>query len=463
MCSSERETDKTPVQSSVMISVSGIRGVVGGGLSPELIVRYAAALGTLYGPGRVLVGRDSRISGEMVRSAVFSALISVGCDPVDLGICPTPTVEYAVQESNAVAGIIITASHNPVEWNALKLLNGNGLFLNEKEGGRITRIIEDHGYAYKNWETLGTAGAYEGAITDHIDAVLRIPYIDVDVIRKKRFRVAYDCVNGAGGTILPELFESLGCETHPLNLDPSGRFAHAPEPVPANIRRLSDVVRATGSDIGFAVDPDVDRLALVSEKGTPLGEEYTIVLAVHHVLSKEKGPVAVNVSTTRAVQEVCRTFDVPCFLTPVGEIHVVSRMLREKAVIGGEGNGGIILPSVHPGRDAPVGIAVILQLLTEFGGPLSALWESMPHYRMTKEKIHTGETDPETLIQRLREVHQEDRIDLTDGLRIDRTGGWVHVRKSNTEPVIRVIAESSTDKKSKQLCEETLQRLRDWM
>ena len=446
-----------------MISVSGIRGIVGSGLTPELIVQYVAALGTAFGPGQVYVGRDSRTSGEMVRSAVFSALISVGCDPVDLGVCSTPTVEFAVQESDAVAGVVISASHNPVEWNALKLLDSSGLFLDKDEGARISRIVEERSFQYTNWEGLGVPGSYKHAVEDHISAVLRIPYLDLAAIRKRRFRVVYDCVNGAGATILPDLFDALGCDTHPLNLEPHGHFAHTPEPTPANIEELCKWVRETGSHVGFAVDPDVDRLAIVSEKGDPLGEEYTIVLAASLILSKKKGPVVVNVSTTRAVQDVCRSSDVECLQTPVGESHVVSRMKEVDAVVGGEGNGGVILPDVHPGRDAPVAIALTLQHLTEFNGPLSALWDSMPRYSMTKQKIEIGNVDLDQLIEQLEKAHRGDEFNRIDGLRIDSDDGWVHIRKSNTEPIIRVITEASHLERAKSLSEDTVKQIRALM
>ena len=436
----------------VMISVSGIRGIVGEGLTPELIVNFSAAVGTFYGNGNVLVGRDSRVTGEMVRTAVFSGLMSVGCHPVDLGVCPTPTVQLAVQNSAAVGGIVITASHNPVEWNALKLLSPEGLFLDEDEGNHVKRIIDESRFRYVPWDKVGRIEKYDRAIDDHIEAVLNIPYIDVDRIHKRKFRIAFDCVNGAGGTILPKLFEKLGCVTFPLNEEPNGRFAHTPEPVPENLGDLCDRVLQSRADIGFGVDPDVDRLAIVSETGEPLGEEYTVTLAARYILLKTKGKVVVNLSTTRAVEDVANETDAEVIRTKVGEIHVAKKMKEVGAVIGGEGNGGVLLPELHLGRDAPLAIALTLQHLLEFGGSISELWKSLPQYAMTKRKINIGNSDPDKILKKIELKHQNDRLNLLDGVKINRPDSWVHIRKSNTEPIIRVIAEAKTKQASEDLC-----------
>jgi len=443
----------------VMVSISGIRGIVGEGLTPELIVNFSAAAGTFYGDGNVMVGRDSRVTGEMVKAAVFSGLMSVGCNPVDLGICSTPTVEMAVKNSDAVGGIIITASHNPLEWNALKLLTSEGLFLDQEEGEKIKQIIEGKQFSYAPWNKIGEIKKYNRATEDHIEAVLKIPYINVEKIRKRKFKVAFDCVNGAGGTIIPELLKELGCETFPMNEEPTGFFAHTPEPVPANLKDLSEHVKKNKAEIGFAVDPDVDRCAIVAETGEPLGEEYTVTLATKLILSKKKGPVTVNISTTRAVDDVASKFGIAVTRTPVGEINVAKKMKEINAVIGGEGNGGVILPNIHLGRDAPVAIVLTLQHITETGGTISELWKSLPQYVMTKKKIDIGSSNPDEILEKIKDAHSHEKLNLIDGIKIERPTSWVHIRKSNTEPIIRVIAEAKTKKESEELCNSFLKEI----
>jgi phosphomannomutase len=426
-----------------MISVSGIRGIVGDGLTPELIVNFSAAVGTFVGPGRVMVGRDSRVTGEMVRGAVFSGLMSVGCDPVDLGVVPTPTVQIATERSDAKGGIVITASNNPAEWNALKLLSREGMFLDEEQGLEVKRIAEAGAFAYKPWDKIGKASVQSDSVRKHIDAVLKIPYIDVDLIRKKKFRVAFDSVNGAGGVILPELLKEFGCEVHPLNEEPHGRFSHKPEPLPENMRDLCEWVLKTGADVGFAVDPDVDRCAIVSEKGQFIGEEYTVTLATELILSKKRGMVAVNLSTTRAVDDVASRFGCEVVRTKVGEIHVAKKMKEIGAVIGGEGNGGVILPDVHLGRDAPVAIALTLQAMAESGDPVSALWNRLPRYFIVKRKIGIGGVNPDEILKKMGE-NTDEKLNLMDGLKIERPHSWIQIRKSNTEPIIRVMTEAAS-------------------
>jgi len=445
----------------VMISVSGIRGIVGEGLTPELLVNYSSAAGTYYGQGKVLVGRDSRVTGEMVKNAVFCGLQSVGCSPVDLGICPTPTVELAVQDSDAVGGIIITASHNPIEWNALKLLNSKGLFLDQEEGEQIKKIISSQAYSFSKWDAIGTPEKFEGAVQEHIKKILEMRYINAAKIRKRKFKVAYDCVNGAGGSIIPDLLKELGCKAFPLNQEMTGIFAHDPEPVPQNLQQLSSMVMDKKADIGFAVDPDVDRLAIVDENGDPLGEEYTVTLAARFILSKIKSNIVVNLSTTRAVDDIARLAGVKCFRTSVGEIHVAKKMLAIKAAVGGEGNGGVILPEIHPGRDAPVALALILQVLLEHEGTVSELYQTLPHYVITKKKIRIDNKNPDVILEKFINNHKQEKIDLTDGVRIDRTNSWAHIRKSNTEPVIRVVAEAENRDQSEALTEAILDEIKN--
>jgi phosphomannomutase len=444
----------------VMISVSGIRGIVGEGLTPELLVNFSAAVGTFYGPGKVMVGRDSRVTGEMVRGAVFSGLMSVGCDPVDLGIVPTPTVQLATERSEAVGGIVITASHNPAEWNALKLLGRNGMFLDEEQGLEVKRMVEAGAFDYKPWDQIGKASSQDDAVEDHIDAVLRIPYVDLNRIRGRKFKVAFDSVNGAGGVILPELLREFGCTVHPLNAEPHGRFAHKPEPLPENLKDLCAWVRKTGADVGFAVDPDVDRCAIVAESGEFIGEENTITLATRLVLSKKKGIVVVNLSTTRAVDDVAAGFGCEVVRSKVGEIHVAKKMKEIGAVIGGEGSGGVILPDVHLGRDAPVAIALILQSLAESGESVSTLWSRLPRYCIVKRKIEIGGSNPDELLKKLGENHREEKLNQLDGLKIERPDSWIQIRKSNTEPIIRVMAEAVNQNEATILAERFIEEVK---
>lgn len=446
-----------------MISISGIRGIIGEGLTPELLVNYSAAVGTFYGKGCVMVGRDSRITGEMVKHSVYSGLMSVGCNPVDLGICSTPTVQMAVKNSDAIGGIVITASHNPAEWNALKLLSSEGLFLDSEQGDTVKNIVTNEEYKFVPWNEIGQSDRYQKATVDHLEALFRIPMINSEKIRRCKFTVAYDCVNGAGGTILPQLFQTLGCNTLPINLEPNGLFAHTPEPVPQNLKGLCQTVRKDKADIGFAVDPDVDRCAIVSNTGEPIGEEVTIVLATKFILSKKKGSVVVNVSTTRAIDDIGQQFGVPVYRTPVGEIHVAKKMRDIGAVIGGEGNGGVILPELHLGRDAPVAIALVLQLLCETGESIEKLRNELPHYTITKKAINIGNHNPEEILTKIEQNHQNETINKIDGLKIEREKSWIHIRKSNTEPIIRIIAEASSQNKSKSLCNLYIKEIKEFI
>ena len=447
----------------VMISVSGIRGIVGEGLSPELIVNYAAAVGTYFGPGKVMVGRDSRVTGEMVKHAVFSALMSVGCSPVDLGVCSTPTVEMAVKNSDAVGGVIVTASHNPANWNALKLLSHEGVFLTADEGTQVKSIVENGQYKFAKYDAVGQLSSQTNATEKHLQAILDLPFIDVDAIRKRQFKVVYDCVNGAGGTILPQLFEALGCQAVALNPEPTGLFAHNPEPRPENLMDICEAVKQNQAEVGFAVDPDVDRLAIVSDQGVFIGEENTITLMTQFMLSIKKGPVAVNLSTTRAVEDVAQAADCPAYRSPVGEIHVVEKMKAVSAVIGGEGNGGVILPDLHLGRDAIVGIAMMLQYLLESGKTVTDLWQALPQYTMIKEKIEIGAANPDVIMRQIETNHASETLNLDDGIKIDYPAGWVHIRKSNTEPIIRIIAEGITKDKTQALCDSFIREIQGMM
>lgn len=446
--------------SKLMISVSGIRGVVGESLTPEVVMKYAAAFGTLMGPGKVVVGSDTRVTGPMVKHAVIAGLQSVGCSVVDVGICPTPTVQMATEKVGECGGIIITASHNPVQWNALKLLSREGLFLTAEVGNRVNELVASQNFNYVGWEKIGKYETYAHAIADHEQAVLSLPYLNLPAIQKQHYKVVVDCVNGAGAVMLPAFLRKFGCEVVELNCTPDGIFPHTPEPVPENLTQLCDRVKAVSADIGFAVDPDSDRLAIVSDAGAPLGEEYTLALAINFLLGKKSGPVVLNASTSLASEDVAKKHGVPVVRTKVGEIHVAQKMGEIKAAIGGEGNGGVILPDIHLGRDAIVGIALILQTLTEFGGTISELKATLPQYTIVKKKIELGQADPNQILTKLLQNHRAEPVDQIDGLKFLKPQAWVQVRASNTEPIIRIMAEATSQAAADDLAEKFIQEIK---
>ncbi len=429
--------------SRLMVSVSGIRGVVGDTFTPPVIQKYVAAFGKIMGK-KIVVGRDSRVTGSMVEHLVIGTLNAIGCDVSIIGICPTPTVQLAVENLHADGGIAITASHNPIEWNALKLIDPDGLFLDEESSAAIVAGADSTGPEYVTWDKIGRCEEYPYAIRDHKEAIFNLPYVDVPALRKRRFRVALDCVNGAGAVFLPEFLRDLGCEVVELNTVPNGMFPHTPEPVPENLTGLINVVKSNSVDVAFAVDPDSDRLAILSEKGEPLVEEYTLALAVKFFLAKKPGTVVVNASTTRAIDDIVHSFGEKVIRTKVGEVHVAKRIREEHAVIGGEGNGGVILPDVHLGRDAPVAVALTLQHLLEFGKPISELRAGLPQYVIVKKKIKIGRSNPDEILAGIKENHEYEQLDLIDGVKINREKSWLQLRKSNTEPIIRVFAEAPT-------------------
>lgn len=443
---------------SLMVSISGVRGIVGSSLTPDIIVQYTSAFAEYCSKGTIVIGRDGRITGKPIAHIVSSTLISMGCDVVAIGVCPTPTVQLAVEKVKAAGGISITASHNPIAWNGLKFLSSEGLFLDAAENKELWRIANQPARSYAFWDKLGNHTSDGHFIDDHIRDILELPYLNVRLVKKRKFRVVVDCVNGAGGIIIPRLLKKLGCEITEMNCDVAGVFSHPPEPVPENLTDLCKRVKSEKADLGIAVDPDVDRLVLIDEKGEPFGEEYTVVSVVKFVLEKEKAKrrrnpaatkVVVNLSTTRAVDDIAALYGAQCVRTPVGEIHVAKKMKELGALVGGEGNGGVILPSVHLGRDALLGIALTLQHLAEFGGPLSALKKSLPGYFITKGKIELGSINADESLGKLKQKHSNEGIVNTeDGLKIDFPTSWVHLRKSNTEPIIRIIAEAQTKKEA---------------
>ncbi|MEP6492329.1 MAG: phosphoglucosamine mutase [bacterium] len=432
----------------LMVSVSGIRGRVGEALTPEVIARYAGGFGAWSlrrgGSKKVVVGRDSRVSGAMFHRVVLSALQSVGCDVIDIGLTTTPTCQLAVEHHHAGGGLMISASHNPIEWNALKFIGPTGLFLENAEGIEMRALVEA-GIPRATWDKLGQIETDDRAVQRHIDRVLAIPYIDVEGIRRRQYRVALDCVRGAGAIIMPALLERLGCRVDAIHLETDGRFPHPPEPIAENLGDLERLVLQSGAAIGFAVDPDVDRLALVSDAGKAVGEDFTLALAAKLVLRHVRGPVVTNLSTSRIVEDVAVAAGVSAIRAPVGEVNVAVRMRDEGAPIGGEGNGGVILSEVHLGRDAPVGAALLLQLLHEENKPLSEIVSALPRYVIVKDKLDRPDASLATVYDALCSAFPEAAADTQDGLRLSWPDRWVHVRPSGTEPIVRVIAEAPTD------------------
>ena len=443
---------------SLLISVSGIRGIVGSGLDPEYACRFASAFGAWCGPGPIVVGRDSRTSGAMLTWAVSAGLVSVGVDVIDLGIVPTPTVLFMVREERAAGGMAITASHNPIEWNGLKFVGPTGTFLDEREGGDLLKIYAGERAEKSSWNALGRIEHRRDAISRHVDRILALDMIHVDRIRNRKFKVAIDCVNGAGSEASPLLLKRLGCEVLPLNCAPTGRFPHPPEPVPEHLKALCDMVRTQGADIGFANDPDADRLAIVSETGDAIGEEYSLVLAAKFVLSKQRGPIVANLSTSRMLDDIAEEYGVEVHRTPVGEVHVARKIVEVGAPIGGEGNGGIILPELNLGRDALVGMALILQYMTETGQSISELKRMVPEYTIVKRKYEPTHLDQDAALAAIRESYAGEEMDVRDGIKLLRGHSWIHIRRSNTEPILRAVAEASTKEEAEALLREVAEK-----
>lgn len=444
---------------NLMTSVSGVRGIIGDSLTPEVITKYVHAFAQPLKGKKIIVGGDPRVSQGFIRPLVKSVLMASGCHVVDIGVTPTPTVQLAVEKSSADGGIAITASHNPIQWNGLKFVGRSGLFLPEHRVGDLFRRADIGERIYANWKELGTEESYPSAIEDHLQLIYDLPYIDVELIRSKKFKVALDCVNGAGGLIIPKLLEHFGCKVTGLNLEPSGLFAHTPEPVPQNLTDLIKVVKDGGVDVGFAVDPDVDRCAIIGNDGNPLGEEYTLALAVKFVLSKKLGHVVINLSTSRAVDDIVAYYNCMLTKTKVGEINVAEKMREVGAVIGGEGNGGVILPDIHLGRDAPVAVALTLQHMAEAGKSITELKQSLPQYYILKDKSPLGEVNPEHVMEHFGGKYRDEQLSFADGLRIDRSDAWIHLRKSNTEPIMRIIVEARTPDIAWQILQEAKEEI----
>lgn len=438
---------------SLMNSVSGVRGIVGKGLTPVVVSRYAGAFGNMIGRGAIVIGRDTRISGEMMEHAVLSGLMAAGCSVLNLGISTTPTIQLAVERKKANGGIAITASHNPAEWNAMKFLDERGMYLTEDKRLELENIMAGGAPNFVEFDKLGAETEVSDFDDEHIKAILGIKEIEVEKIRKRQFKAVVDCVNGAGSRILPRLLEELGCEVARIHCEPGGIFPRGPEPTPENLGLLCKLVKENRADIGFACDPDGDRLSVVDENGNSIGEEYSLVLSAMQVLSRKSGPVATNLSTTSAIDAVADRYGAKVFRTKVGEIHVAQEMIDNGCVIGGEGNGGVIHPDVHYGRDSLAGIVLILQLLVERDEPVSSIVSALPGHHMTKLKTVIDKQPFESIIEKIKSKTSGAEINTLDGIKVIFPSYWVHLRLSNTEPVLRVIAEAPTREEADDIAE----------
>lgn len=453
-------------------SISGIRGTIGGqtgeNLTPVDVVKFTAAFGTIIKNQEkkqkytVVVGRDARISGPMVDQLVCGTLMGIGIDVINAGLATTPTVEIAVTESKADGGIILTASHNPKQWNALKLLNNKGEFFNDAEGKKVLQLAETDAYTFSTVDELGNISYRNDFDEIHIHKILALPYVDVPAIKAANFKVAIDCVNSVGGKILPALFKALGVnEVLELYCTPNGQFPHNPEPLPEHLTEISKLVKDKKADLGFVVDPDVDRLAIINEDGSMFGEEYTLVAVADYVLSKKKGNTVSNLSSTRALADVTEKSGGTYTASAVGEVNVVTAMKKTSAIIGGEGNGGVILPDLHYGRDALVGIALFLSHLAHSKLKCSQLKAKYPLYFISKNKIElTAGINVDAILEKMKQRHSNQKINDADGVRIDFDKEWVHLRKSNTEPIIRVYSESKSEGSAKQLAGKIIEEIK---
>ncbi|MDR2683558.1 MAG: phosphoglucosamine mutase [Dysgonamonadaceae bacterium] len=449
---------------SLIKSISGIRGTIGGqageGLSPLDVVKFTAAYATLIRKKQpaaqtIVVGRDARISGEMVRNLVTGTLMGMGLDVVDIGLATTPTTELAVTMEKAAGGIILTASHNPKQWNALKLLNEKGEFLNAAEGNEILQIAEAESFVFADVERLGRLKTDASYTRKHIEHVLALQLVDTEAIRKARLTVAIDTVNSVGGIVLPELLRALGVEhLIELNTEPTGLFAHNPEPLPQHLTEIAETMKTRKADVGFVVDPDVDRLAILTETGDMFGEEYTLVAVADYVLSHTPGNTVSNLSSTRALRDVTEKHGYTYTASAVGEVNVVEKMKATQAVIGGEGNGGVIYPASHYGRDALVGIALFLTQLAQSGKKVSELRAAYPNYYMAKQRLDVSpDTDVDALLDKIKKQYADYPVNAIDGVKVDFPDRWVHFRKSNTEPIVRIYTEAPTQAEAEALAQ----------
>jgi phosphomannomutase len=445
------KSDSAPL----LFTVSGLRGIVGKSLFPSTVIDYALAFGTWCKGGKVVLSRDTRSSGEMLKLAVASALVSTGCEVIDIGITPTPTLGLAVTNTRARGGITVSASHNPIEWNALKFFNHKGRYLSPEELKQIKKILDRKAFRHQPWNKLGKARQEESQTLKHIAKILKLRYVKKDKIRKNGLKVVLDGCNGAGFQAGPELLQALGCKIVKINCQNTGIFPRKPEPVAVNLKQLERAVQRSKADIGFALDPDADRLSIVSDEGKAIGEEYTLALAVDYVLSQKKGEVVVNLSTSRMVEEVAKKHGCQVERTKVGEANVSSRLEQIAGIIGGEGNGGVILPQLHHTRDGLLAMALILSYMVESGREISSLVAGIPKYYMEKRVAQT-DGDLTTTAKKLRTIFGAAKMITLDGIKFEFADSWLHLRKSNTEPIVRIIAEARSKQKATDLVEKAL-------
>ncbi|MFN5793425.1 MAG: phosphoglucosamine mutase [Bacteroidota bacterium] len=459
---------------SLIKSISGIRGTIGGkpgeGLSPMDVVKFTSAFAVWVKSNRkkelnnkIVVGRDARISGEMVNHLVCGTLVSMGFDVIDAGLSTTPTVEMAVVYEGADAGIVLTASHNPKQWNALKLLNSKGEFISAKDGEDVLKIAEAEDFTYNDVNSIGKIIHVSDFIERHIQSILALPYVDVELIKSKKFKIVLDAVNSTGGIAVPLLLKALGVEdVVEMYCEPNGIFPHNPEPLPENLGEISKAVKKNKAHLGIVVDPDVDRLALVMEDGDMFGEEYTLVSVADYILSIKKGNTVSNLSSTRALRDVTEKSGGKYFASAVGEVNVVEKMKEMNAIIGGEGNGGVIFPELHYGRDAMVGIALFLTHLAKYGKSCSMLRSKYPNYHISKNKIElTAEINTDKILEAISEKYSKQPINKIDGVKIEFEREWVHLRKSNTEPIIRIYSESEYETTADNLAEKIITDIKE--
>ncbi len=458
---------------SLIKSISGIRGTIGGkpgeNLSPLDVVKFGAAFGTVISRDRsntvIVMGRDARPSGSWIADLLSVTLRNLGIHVIDIGLSTTPTVQMAVKNHQAAGGIIITASHNPSQWNALKLLNEEGEFISDAVGKEVLRLAENEDFVFVENKKMGTFTADNSQIEKHIADILAIPFVDADAIRTRNFKIALDAVNSTGGTAVPMLLKALGVDEKNISLffcEPNGQFPHNPEPIPENLTFISSEMAKGNYDLGIVVDPDVDRLALICEDGTMFGEEYTLVAVADYILKHKKGNTVSNLSSTRALSDITKKSGGQYFAAAVGEVNVVEMMKENQAVIGGEGNGGIIYPDLHYGRDALVGIALFLSHLARAGSSISRLRATYPNYFMSKNKIElTPEINVDKILEDMKEKYKKEEINTTDGVKIDFEDQWVHLRKSNTEPIIRIYAEADSETKVESLTKKIIRDIKE--
>ena len=453
-------------------SISGIRGTIGGevgvNLTPIDIVKFTIAYTRFIASKneakklRIVVGRDARISGEMVNDIIEGTLLGCGADVINVGLCTTPGTEMAVITHKADGGIIITASHNPKQWNALKLLNEKGEFLNAAEGQQVLALAEQEDFLFPDVDTIGKVISREDFNPTHIDQVLALNLVDVEKVKARKFKVVVDAVNSIGGVVIPALLRRLGCEVVELNCEPTGHFAHNPEPLPQNLTEISEVIVKEGADLGVVVDPDVDRLALVNEDGTMFGEEYTLVAVADYILQHTKGNTCSNLSSSRALSDITVAHGGSYAASAVGEVNVVTKMKETGAVIGGEGNGGVIYPELHYGRDALVGVALFLTYLAELNIPMTELRKRYPAYFASKNKIElTPAIDVDKVLSTIKERYAHERVNDIDGVKIDFAEHWVHLRKSNTEPIIRIYVEAKSQEFADEVAQQFIAELKE--